>query len=333
MRRSIVILVACTALAAGDCNDEKIANCPVISRENAAIYELDFDLVIPAECPIPLADPGNEKKYAAANIFDRGAEDMLYAFVNVENSAGEKVESEVTVFVRNLVGVQFAVPRIEYVAATGAATFTDTDLVTFSAHSQTGNKYARGRTRLNYRQSTLSTQLTGEKIPASNSTHTWSAPVTGGYPGFTYAWYRDGTLVGSSPTYTGTVGTSDSNLRVEVTDQTWSTVAAVLLLDVGGIEATIDGPTLVYASQGVHTWSATARGGTGSYTFDWYLDDVYAGSGTTWSAYPGENWHRLEVRAQDSAGAFDAHARNVQGFGGDDPICQPVPPQLTCGPS
>jgi hypothetical protein len=179
----------------------------------------------------------------------------------------------------------------------------------------------------------MSAQLTGEKVPLPNTTHTWSAPVRGGYPGFTYAWYRDGTFVGSGPSYTATVGTSDSNLRVEVTDQTWSTVAAVLSLDVGGIEATIDGPTMVYASQGAQTWTATARGGTGTYTFDWYLDDVYAGSGTTWSSFPGENWHRLEVRAQDSAGAFDAHAYNVHGFGGNDPTCQPVPPQLTCGPS
>ncbi|HEX8454803.1 MAG TPA: hypothetical protein VF647_22185 [Longimicrobium sp.] len=333
MLRSVAVLLACTALAAADCGgDDEIANCAV-SQENAGLYELEFELVIPAECPVPLANPGIEKKYAAAKIWDRGTEDMYYASVKVRNSAGKEVESELTIFLRDFVGNRYAVPRAEFVAASGAGTFTDTDLVTFHASSQTGNKLAQGRTTLRYRQTTLSTRLVGEKIPPPNTTQTWSAPVTGGYPGFTYAWYRDGMLVGSSPTYTGTVGTGDSNLRVEVTDQTWSTVAAVLSLNVGGIEATIDGPTVVYASQGAQTWSATARGGTGTYTFDWYLDDIYAGSGITWSSYPGENWHRLEVRAQDSAGEFDAHALNVHGFGDNDPGCQPVPPQLTCGPS
>ena len=195
---------------------------------------------------------------------------------------------------------------------------------------EAGFRRAWARVKITYRQSSVSTKLTGEHIPAPGSTHTWNAPTTGGSPGYMYQWYRNGTAVGNGSSYTANVGSSAFDLRVEVTDQTWSTVAAVLMVHVGGVEASVTGPALVYASEGGGTWGATGRGGSGAYTFDWYLDGTYLGSGPSWNGYPGENARTLRVDMTDSGGEFDSHSFLVRGVGSGDGTCNPVPPALTC---
>jgi hypothetical protein len=145
-----------------------------------------------------------------------------------------------------------------------------------------------------------------------------------------YQWYRDGTPVGNGSSYTATVGSTDFDLRVEVTDQTWSTVAAVFMVVPGGVEAAISGPSLVYSSAGGGTWTATGRGGTGAYTFTWYIDDVAVGTGPSLTTYPGEDAHTVRVDMTDSAGAFDSHSFRVTGVGRGDGTCEPVFPAVTC---
>jgi hypothetical protein len=331
MRRllSRILCVAALAGGLGGC-DDYVRNCPIIGRDPATnLYNLDYELLIPADCPVPLATPGSEEKYAAARILDLNTADMTYASVEVENSKGDRKAYELVVFL-GPAGLRFAEPRAKYVAATGTQTFGDHDVAKFRALSQSGDKAAFGGTKITYQQTTMATKLTGENIPQPNTSHTWHAPVTGGYPGFTYQWYRDGNPVGNGSSYTGTVGTSDTNLRVEVTDQTWSMVAAVLAVDVGGIEASIDGPSLVYSSQGGGEWSVTVRGGTGSYTYQWFLDGQYVADGPAFGGYPGEGTHRLDVRVTDSAGAVDAGSFFVNGIGSGNGTCEPVPPALTC---
>lgn len=293
------------------CEQSYVKNCPVIGASPSSnIYNLDYELLIPAECPIPLASPGTETKYAAARIWDFNGVDMNVARVVVKNSAGRKVAEEVAPFVIAL-NVGMAEPRSEYIAATGKKSFSDHDTATFEAANLTNGNRANGKTKLYYQQTSLSTRLAGEAVPLPNTTHTWSAPVSGGYPAFTYNWYRDGQYVGSGSEYSSTVGTSDFDLRVEVTDQTWSTVAAVLAVDVGGVQAAISGPSIVYEGEGAQ-WSASARGGTGNYTFNWYVDDVWVESGPVFSGSPGAGSHVLRVDAQDTAGEQDTAIKSVR---------------------
>lgn len=323
---SLLSLVAVLQVGLTACDSTVVRNCPVIGKDPSSnIYNLDYKLIIPADCPVPLASPGTEKKYAAAKIYDYGTVDFRYATVKIKNSKGETVADEATVFLGIIAEV-----GDEYVAATGAKTFSDYDRGVFRVWSEDASKTAYGETKLTYQESSLTTSVSGTRIPEPNTTHTWYAPTSGGYPAYSYQWYRDGNPVGTGSSYTGNAGTTNFDLRVEVTDQTWSTRAAVLAPKVGGVAVTVDGPTLVYASQNGGTWNAYPQGGTGQYTLEWYLDDIYVGSGTSWSGYTGEGGHSLQVKLTDSAGAFDNTSIFVRGLGSGDGSCDPVPPELTC---
>ena len=276
-----------------------------------------------------------EKKYAAAWVDDHIPKDFDEGAALVFNSAGKLVGDDREEFFAVIDYEQpartyyRARPKAEYVAATGTGQVSDHDIAQFSGWKD-GVRKAWADLKITYRQSSVSTNITGDRIPTPGSTSTWNAATTGGYPGYMYQWYRDGAPVGNGSSYTAAAGSSDFDLRVEVTDQTWSTVAAVFMVNPGGVEAAITGPALVYASGGGGNWTATGRGGTGAYTFEWYVDDVYAGSGPSLTTYPGENAHTVRVDMRDSAGAFDSHSFFVRGIGSGDGTCEPVPPALTC---
>lgn len=312
--KRFLLRAACGAITVwglAACGQSYVKNCPIIGASPSSnMYYLDYELVIPAECPIPLASPGTETKFAAARIWDHNGSDMNVATVVVRNSAGKKVSQESVPFLI-AAGAGFAEPRAEYTAATGKRTFADHDTATFEAFNITTGARANGKTKLTYQQTNLSTRLAGESVPLSNTTHTWTAPVSGGYPAFAYNWYRDGTHVGSNSSYSATVGTQDFDLRVEVTDQTWSTVAAVLVVDVGGVEAGITGPGIINEADGGR-WTASARGGTGTYTYNWYLNDYWVHSGPVFEGSPGAGSHVLRVDVHDSAGENDSHVKSVR---------------------
>jgi hypothetical protein len=235
---------------------------------------------------------------------------MDVAQVEVTNSAGKRVAHQVFPFLVTA-AAGYAEPRAEYTAATGKKTFDDYDIATFSALNTTNGKSANGKTRLTYRPTSLSTRLAGEPVPLPNTTHTWTAPVTGGYPAFLYHWYRDGVHVGTGSSYSANVGTADFDLRVEVTDQTWSTVAAVLAVDVGGVEASITGPSIVNEGDGAN-WVASGRGGTGSYTYSWYLDEYLVESGPVFAGFLDAGSHVLRVQVQDTAGEVGTLTKQVR---------------------
>lgn len=327
MTRKLILIAALAGLQAGvSACEEVIRNCPVIGKDPVSnIYHLDYELIVPADCPVPLAAPGTEKKFLAARIYDYGEADFKYASVKVRNSRGETVAHKTTQFF----GI-IAEPGDEYIAATGEKTVDDYDRGMFEAWSWDYTKSAYGETKITYQESSLTTNLTGSRIPQPNTEHTWHAPTSGGYPAYMYQWYRDENPVGNGSSYTASSGTTNFDLRVEVTDQTWSTRAAVLAARVGGVEVSISGPALVYYSEGGGEWTATGNGGTGAYTFEWYVDEEWVGSGPVWSGYPGEYGHALQVQMRDSAGAFESHSVFVEGIGSGTGSCDPVPPELVC---
>jgi hypothetical protein len=293
----------------GGCGQQTVRNCPIIGADPSSnVYKIDYELLIPADCPIPLASPGTEVKYAAARLTDLDGVDMQAARIDVTNSKGASVGSQVTPFVGVGTGVALAEVRAEYVAGTGTRSFSDYDMASFRAwHPGTG-KTAKGQTRLTYQQTNLSTSVSGERVPLPNSSHTWNAPAAGGYPGYSYQWYQNDVPVGTGSSYTATTGSTDFNLRVEVTDQTWSTVAAVLAVNVGGVEAALAGPKLLNEGER-GTWTASARGGTGTYTYSWYYDEQLVGSGTSYSRTPTAGTHEVRVQVRDGAG--EQHGRSM----------------------
>jgi hypothetical protein len=336
--KRLYITIACASAFSGvlgGCDFEIAKDCERLGYSPSSnSFDLRYDVKLPDKCPVALANPGTETKYAGAQLYDYGLNDFDQGAAIVYSSTGEMVGDERVRFhyipTPLTDGTHWrAAPTAEYTAATGTKQVSDYDIAEFSAW-RNGVRRAWGNIKITYRQSSVSTKLTGERIPTPGSTYTWDAPTTGGSPGYMYQWYRNGAPVGNGSSYTASAGSSAFDLRVEVTDQTWSTVAAVLMVNVGGVEASVSGPSLVYSSSGGGSWSATGRGGTGAYTFEWYLDGVYVGSGPAWGGYPGENSHTLRVDMGDSAGATDSQSFFVTGIGSGTGSCEPVPPALAC---
>jgi subtilisin family serine protease len=61
-------------------------------------------------------------------------------------------------------------------------------------------------------------ELSGPSEVYSYKSCTWYAQGSGGAPPYQYQWYRDGSPVGTSASYTANSGGSDFNVSVKVTD-------------------------------------------------------------------------------------------------------------------
>jgi hypothetical protein len=105
---------------------------------------------------------------------------------------------------------------------------------------------------------------------------------------------------------------------------------AGLRTKIDGVIVQLDGPTVIYASEGGGTWYATGEGGYPPYNFNWYLNDYFVGTGSSWTGYnQGEEGpFLLRVDIFDSGSASHSDWISVHQIGGSD--CDPVPPQVTC---
>ncbi|MDP9348577.1 MAG: hypothetical protein M3P24_05490, partial [Gemmatimonadota bacterium] len=133
----------------------------------------------------------------------------------------------------------------------------------------------------------------------------------------TYEWYRDGVHVGSGGTYTGSTGTEPFDLSAQMTDAYGRIAWYTMRVDVDGVRVALSGPSQTWLSEGGGTWSATGIGGYTPYSFEWYVDGVYVGSGPTWSGYPGEGYHSLRVNVTDPRGKSDFTEMQVYGTGNE----------------
>ena len=312
-------------------------NCEVISHSSSNSYNLSYQLLLPAPCPVPITNVG-ERKDAAGKIVDGGLPDFEFAELVITNSQGVSKNGVVATFVDQN-GTRSATPRLSYEAGTGAYTITDRvptnayDYGRFMAflrgqYNNSNNPY--GTVEISYEKSAVNVTLSGPEIPPLNTTQTWTAAPHDGISPYQYRWYRDGTAVGTGSSYTGSTGTTPFGLRVEVNDANTALAATVMAVDVGGVRTSISGPSAVYATQNGGTWYASGIGGQQPYSYEWFVDDNLVGTGSSWSGYPGHDPHTLHVRMQDAVGATHSAATSVVGIGTDDPGCQPVPPQLTC---
>jgi Subtilase family len=67
------------------------------------------------------------------------------------------------------------------------------------------------------------------------------------------------------------------------------------------LAVSISGPTNTYVGD-YGTWTAVGTGGTAPYTYSWYRDGVYVGSGSTYSDSVGYGTFQLQVNVTDAAG-------------------------------
>jgi hypothetical protein len=315
--RARLLPTALAVLLAPACDDLVVRGCSVTESSGSNTYGLDYEVLIPSDCPVPLAIPGEETKYASAVVYDDGTSDFRWAVAEVENSAGLLLNRNRIEFGLDEEDRHVAAPRVLYVAATGRRNWSDFDYGYFVATNRQfgddpGDPY--GEIKITYKQSVLAARsIAGPQIPPRNTTGTWSVAPTGGVTPYAYHWYRDSVLVGTGASYSGNVGTRDFWLRVEVTDQTWSVRRTVLAVDVDGVRGTITGPGSVFLSQPQATWTASIQGGFSPYRYEWFADGALVATGPTYSATVGSDF-QLMLLVRDSIGQTHTTELRVRAF-------------------
>lgn len=305
------------------CDAIDTRNCPLVAKNGSGGYLLEYELLIPSDCPVPIGSPG-EWKRAGANVFDYGVRDFLYAEVYVENSDARFLAHRVVPF-RAAGEFTQAEPSTAYQAATGGTGFNLSNKYDygwfFATNSAGGGTTADpyGELKITYVASAIANVIDGTPIPPRNSTATWRAAVMGGTPPYNYYWYRDGALVGTSEYYTGNTGTESFGLRAAVVDQTMTERVAVMPVDVGGALTHIDGPGTAYLytndpRMSSATWTAAVQGGTAPFTYQWYRDGYPTGAnGAAHTEHIDERVDfTLRVLVQDATGKTASNEKFVR---------------------
>jgi hypothetical protein len=227
---------------------------------------------------------------------------------------------------------------VRYPAVSGHRTFTEKDAmqVTISDYCcMLPQLRGELELRVHYTKDRAAARVTvvGDEIPVQNAQVTYGALSPSAGRPHTYNWYRDGAWVGSGGTYTVSAGTTDFDLRVDMSDGYGRTASDTLRVDVDGVRITsFEGPSAVWASEGGGTWTVTSRGGSQPHTFEWYVDGKWAGSGESWSGYrPGrEGAFVLRVDVANSSGGTSSASREITQVGTGSGGCDPPPGQLAC---
>lgn len=275
-------------------------------------------------CPIGILRVG-ERVVGRTDVIDR-TQQYRYFAVDITDSSGE-IEFLDEEPVRIIDGVYVFSMLVDYAAATGRYQIGDYDVLAIDVYK--GDFVSYLELELTTAQDNgLSARFAGADIPLSNTAQTWQVGSQSGGRPHQFEWYRNGQWVTSGGKYTASTGTTDFELRVNMSDALGRTATNTMSVDVDGVRASLTGPVDVYNSEGGGTWSVTGRGGYEPYSFEWYVDGVWVGSGPTWSGYTGEGLHGLRVDMSDSRGASHAAYLDVNGIGND--TCQPVPPAEIC---
>ena len=231
---------------------------------------------------------------------------------------------------------RLAEPSALYMAGTGGIGYDLNKKYDYGYFYVTNNPWGGtqsdpyGQIKITYRQTAMVNRIDGTTIPPRNSTATWSAQVSGGVPPYSFYWYRDDVLVGTSQFYTGTTGTANFGLRVAVVDQTMSERVDVMPVDVGGALVSITGPDVAYL---VHddpmgssaTWTAAVQGGTPPFTYLWRREGFPTGTNSpSHTEYIDERQDfTLRVEITDATGKSAIHQKFVRVGERDCATCPP----------
>lgn len=298
-------------------------------------------------CPVAIVNPG-EEVYASGVVFSNRVfdpqtgqtADTERARLRMINSVGTVVREDIQPFIAPLGSINSKEVEliVQYPAVSGHRSFTERDAmqVTISDYCCSFPQM-RGEVelRVNYTRDQAAARLTlvGDEIPYQNSWVTFGALSPSGGRPHNFNWYRDGAWVGSGGTYSASTGGSDFHLRVDMSDRYGRTATSAMNVDVDGVRlSSFNGPFEVWASAGGGTWTVSARGGSGPYTFNWYLDDRWVGSGESWTGYrPGqEGLFTLRVDVANANGATHSESKQILQTGTGTGGCDPPPGQEAC---
>lgn len=338
--------MAAVVLSLCACDQTSVRNCRLEPGSNANTWSLSYKFDQMNYCPLPLRVAG-EMKDAGGVITDNGSRDFFMASLEMKNYYGTSQEWRSDIFQTVGTNVYTAHPVLRYPAGTGigAGNYpTDPpqaqteDRGYFRAHRTsdhtTWEQGATGTLYVLYHKSTASVSIGGEDLPVRYTSQTWTAAGANGTAPYSYKWYRNGTVVSNSSSYSTTVDTSDFGLRAEIVDAHGATAYRDIWIDVDGIRGTITGPDIAYYSSGGATWYASGRGGAYPYVFDWYVIDPdrnetrWVGRGPSWTGYPAEGSPTLHVKVTNGTPEHHDVEKPVTGIGNGE--CSPVPPALIC---
>jgi hypothetical protein len=338
LMKGLALLGVCLPLFACNFDNTRVHGCALRSYAAGGQYLLDYEVIVPRNCPVPIGARG-ETKAAGAHLYDYGYKDFAFGGIVMQSSDGRVLQERVVPFYDEMYlrsdgnsAVRYhAIPHVFYPAATGSRPLSqEFDLAYFVAtnswHPRGASGEPFGDVLIDYEQTMMASRIVGTSIPAKHTNVTWGAQASGGYPPYTYDWYRDGQRVGSGAYYSETVS-RDFLLQLQTTDATMSVRKEVMAVDVDGVLSTLGGPTQIWVSQGGGTWTASANGGTAPYTFTWFINSRMVGQGETFTGYnPGqEGYFDLRVDVADAAGASTSSAMSVFQIGTGTGACDPEP--------
>ncbi len=186
----------------------------------------------------------------------------------------------------------------------------------------------------------LSASISGGASPICNNTApgTYTVTGSGGTGTYTYLWYKNGASTGiTTKTYSPGNLNANTTIYCAVTSGSCGTVnSPVTTITVGGnLSATISGgisPVCYSTSPG--TFTATGTGGTGFYTYLWYLNGT--STGITTQTYSPTLTANAAIRCavtSATCGITNTPTTNITVFGqlnatiggGNNPICYNTP--------
>jgi hypothetical protein len=359
-RACAVAAALCAAVACGDGPGSLVlSGCQVVTEIpqggwRGDPYELhpfftsirNDQFTIPA-CPVSILHP-NESVHASGVLWSNQVfnpqtgyvTDQERARLRMMNSQGRVLREDVQPFFAGYGNIDYKEIElhVQYPAISGHQSFAEKDLmeVTITDYCCPLPQF-RGEVevQVNYAQDQSAARVTavGDEIPLQNSSATYGAISPSAGRPHTFNWYRNGAWVGSGPSYTAAAGSADFDLRVDMSDGYGRTASNTLHVDVDGVRvASFTGPAEVWASAGGGTWTATARGGSGPYTFNWYVDNRWVGSGSSWTGYRvgQEGWFNLRVDVANANGATHSQGMDILQMGTGSGGCDPQPGQDAC---
>ncbi len=174
-------------------------NCRPQNHSSSNPFDLDYELFVPADCPVPIGSSG-ETKRLGAYIYDKGTRNVTHAHELVLNSdvPAKIVGGNQAEFGVDESGRYRALLTARYQVATGKGGVIDGnyDLGRFYANndpdtfSPTGDPF--GEVKITYVKSSMTSSIAGTEVPLSNTSYTWTAQVWGGVSPFSYQWYYQG---------------------------------------------------------------------------------------------------------------------------------------------
>ena len=140
---------------------------------------------------------------------------------------------------------------------------------------------------------------------------TFTASVSGGTPRYSYQWYLDGTKVGTNSstwTYASSAAVVELHtVYVNVTDHFGFTRNSqdALAYVASPLSVRILPRSVALIPGQTHVFTPSVSGGTPPYTYQWYLDGVPIGTGSSWNYTPSStdppNPHNVTLSVTDSA--------------------------------